>query len=154
MKIYLVGSLKDPDFSSIATWLRAEGFEVFDDWRSAGAEADTRWREYETRERRRGYADALFEPFATTAREFDCRHIDNSDLVVAVCPLEKLPGRSAIAELGYASRRGLPTAILLRGDPDEWDLMLPLVAEIFDAADDLLAWLRSQADSKMPSEEE
>jgi hypothetical protein len=128
MRIYLIGSLKDPQFELVADALRDAGHEVFDDWRGAGADGDARWRRYELNERSRGYIEAVFAPFATQGREFDRRNIVASDVMVAVCKERKLPGSSSVAELAYASL-GLnkPAYVLLNGEPDEWDLMLPLL---------------------------
>ena len=36
MKVYLIGSLRNPKVPKIAEKIRALGFEVFDDWFAAG----------------------------------------------------------------------------------------------------------------------
>ncbi len=139
MKVYLVGSLKDPDFPEVADILRQTGHEVFDDWRGGGHDGDHRWRDYEWIERDRGYAEAVYAPFATSNREFDRRNIVANDCVVAVCKKGHLPGRSSIAELAFAQRIGHGAYVLLNGEPEEWDLMLPLVVDkFFNTVDDLL----------------
>lgn len=143
--IYLVGSLKDPNFPATADALREAGYDVFDDWRGAGRDGDARWRDYELNERDRGYAQAVYAPFAENGRAFDVRNIEKSDVVVAVCQWGKLPGRSAVAELGYARRMHIPTFILLHGEPEDWDLMLPLVAHIVPSVDTLLEELSGLA---------
>jgi hypothetical protein len=131
MLIYLVGSLKDPDYPKTADALREAGYEVFDDWRGAGEDGDKRWRSYELNERGRYYHDAVYAPYAKNGRNFDRHNIGEADAVVAVCKAHKLPGASAVAELAFASMMlGKPAFILLNGDPYDWDLMLPLVAEI------------------------
>lgn len=143
MKVYLAGSLKDPEFPTVAEALRDAGHDVFDDWRGGGHDGDVRWRDYELNERSRGYIEAVNAPFAVSNREFDKRNIGACEVLVVLCKPGKLPGRSSIAELGYA-RWGLSqrTAILLAGEPEEWDLMLPLVAHaIFNTTEELLAWL-------------
>lgn len=132
MRLYLIGSLKDPNFPEVAGALREAGHDVFDDWRGGGHDGDHRWREYELIERDRGYAEAVYAPFAANGREFDRCNIDLCEAVIAVCKLNTLPGRSSIAELGYARwAKGKHTYVLLNGDPDEWDLMLPLVVKRF-----------------------
>lgn len=130
MLIYLVGSLKDPDYPKTADALREAGYEVFDDWRGAGEDGDKRWRSYELNERGRYYHDAVYAPYAENGREFDKLNIAMADAVVAVCKAHKLPGASAVAELAFAQSFDKPTFILLNGDPYDWDLMLPLVAQI------------------------
>jgi hypothetical protein len=139
MRIYLVGSLKDPYFPVIADALREAGYDVFDDWRGAGPDGDRRWRDYELNERGRGYHQAVYEDFAVNGRTFDTCNIVASDAVVAVCKKWKLPGASAIAELAFAKYTAeLPTFILMNGEPEDWDLMLPLVAQIVPDLDTLL----------------
>jgi hypothetical protein len=91
LKIYLVGSLKDPQFELVADALRDAGHEVFDDWRGAGADGDARWRRYELNERGRGYIEAVFAPFATQGREFDRRNIISSDVMVAGVQAQQAP---------------------------------------------------------------
>jgi len=147
MKIYLVGSLKDPDFPDVAERLREEGHEVFDDWRGGGHDGDHRWRMYEITERGRNYVKALAAPFATNNFEFDKKHLDWCEVAIAVCKEGKLPGRSSVAELTYVRwGRGRPTYILLNGEPEEWDLMLPLTAHgFFYTIDELIEQLKEDA---------
>ena len=47
--LYLIGSLRNPRVPELAKRLRQDnpGLEVFDDWYSAGIEADDYWKEYE-----------------------------------------------------------------------------------------------------------
>ena len=147
MNIYLVGSLKDPEFPHVADRLREEGHEVFDDWRGGGHDGDQRWHMYELNERCRNYVEALHSPFATNNFNFDKHHLDRCDVAIAVCKLGKLPGRSSVAELTYVRwALGRRTYILLNGEPDEWDLMLPLTAHgFFYSVDGLAAQLKKDA---------
>lgn len=138
MKVYLVGSLKDPEFPHVAEALREAGHDVFDDWRGGGHDGDARWRGYELNERGRGYVQAVYSPFAVNGRTFDRENIEASNVVVAVCKPGKLPGRSSIAELGHASKLRIRTVVLLNGEPEEWDLMLPLVVDHFLTSTDQL----------------
>jgi hypothetical protein len=144
MHIYLVGSLKDDNFPMVADALRAAGHEVFDDWRGAGCDGDARWREYELNERERGYVEALRAPFASNGREFDRKNIDDSDVVIAVCKPNKLPGASSVAEMAYARwHKGKYAIVLLNGEPNEWELMLPLAAtHVCNNLDEVLEVLR------------
>lgn len=142
--IYLVGSLKDPEFPKVAEALRDAGHDVFDDWRGGGHDGDARWRDYELNDRGRGFIEAVHAPFAVSNREFDRSNIERSNIVVAVCKAGKLPGRSAIAELAYAKLAlRIRSYVLLNGDPEEWDLMLPLVIDrFFPSIDKLLEVLK------------
>jgi len=143
MNIYLIGSLKDPDFPHVAEALREAGHNVFDDWRGGGHDGDHRWREYELNDRGRGYAEAVYAPFAVSGRAFDVANIERQDVVVAVCKERKLPGRSSVAELAYAKNNGILSYVLLNGEPDEWDLMLPLaVHRFFTSVAGLLEFLK------------
>lgn len=144
MKVYLVGSLKDPDFPNVAKALREAGFDVFDDWRGGGHDGDHRWRMYEMHERGRNYVEALEAPFAVNNFDFDKKHLDWCEVAVAVCKPNHLPGRSATSELTYVRwGRGKQTYILLNGEPEEWDLMLPLTAHaFFYKVEDLIAKLK------------
>lgn len=118
--IYLVGSLRNPKIPQIATILRAEGHDVFDDWYSPGHECDEKWKEYEGI-RGRTYLEALNGYHAWHQFEFDRTHIHRADIGVLVAPA----GRSAHLELGYMIGRGQRGYILLEGEPDpaRWDLM-------------------------------
>ncbi len=132
MKIYLIGSLKDPGFPEVASDLRAAGHDVFDDWRAGGKDGDVRWADYEMQHRGRGYIAAISAPFSACVREFDRQNICEQDCVIAVCKENSLPGRSSIAELAYAKLSlGRKAYVLLNGEPDEWDQMLPLVVDQF-----------------------
>jgi hypothetical protein len=67
--------------------------------------------------------------------------------MVVVCKPNKLPGSSSVAELAYASL-GLqkPTYVLLNGEPDEWELMLPLLNCMWaDSITELVEMLDVQA---------
>jgi len=57
-RVYLIGSLRNPNIPVVAGLLRAEGYDVFDDWFAAGPEADDHWMAYE-KQRGRTYDLAL-----------------------------------------------------------------------------------------------
>lgn len=118
VKIYLIGSLRNPKIPAIAKEFRDAGFEVFDDWFACGPEADDKWQEYENR-RGRNYSEALNGFAASHVFEFDKTHLDAADIAVLVCPA----GRSGHLELGYHLGRLKPGFILLEQSSERWDVM-------------------------------
>ena len=138
-RIYLVGSLRNPDIPDLANRLEAEGHEVFADWHGAGADADDSWRDYE-RARGRTYLEALRGPAARNIFEFDCRWLEWADTVVVV----GRPGLSAALELAWAVRGGAQGYVLLDGEPERWDCMLQFATEVFLDEELLLAVLEEK----------
>ena len=116
--IYLIGSLRNKDIPIVATKLRDDGYDVFDDWYAAGPEADDYWRQY-SQDKGQSYAEALNGYSAKHIFEFDKSHIDRCDASVLVFPA----GRSAGIEFGYTIGDGKPAWVLL-DDPDRWDVMV------------------------------
>jgi hypothetical protein len=58
--VYVIGSLRNAAIPVIAEDIRERtGFHVFDDWFSAGPEADDFWKRYEQEERGHTYLQAL-----------------------------------------------------------------------------------------------
>lgn len=138
MKIYLVGSLRNPKVRCVATLLRLEGHDVFDDWHASGPEADDIWQRYET-ERGRSYKEALDAPFATHAFEFDCAHLEDSDAVVMLMPT----GKSGHMEFCWAVRGGaLGYVLFLDGEPERWDMMYKFAHGVFFDVPSLIEELR------------
>ena len=120
MKIYLAGRLRDPQVREVAEHLREQGFEVFDDWHASHPDADDKWREYEI-ERGRDYATAIQESeYRKCVRDFDLKHLRQSDVLVVVGPV----GKSAANEMGRMDELGKPIVWLLEKDPERWDFML------------------------------
>lgn len=138
MKLYLVGSLRNPRVPELANKIRALGYEVFDDWFAAGPEADDKWREYEER-RGHTYAEALAGHAATHVFEFDRRHLEQSAVVVLVLPA----GRSGHLELGYALGQGSKGYILMDDEPDRWDVMYKFADGVFPTEGALLDQLQA-----------
>jgi hypothetical protein len=135
--LYIIGALKNSRIPEIGSTLRAEGFDVMDEWFTPGPEADENWQKYE-RQRGRSYAEALKGRAATNIFLFDRSYIDLADYVVLVMPA----GKSAMLELGYAKGRGKKAYILLDGqDPDRYDVMPAVADEVFETVDDLLTGL-------------
>lgn len=121
MKVYLIGSLRNPQIPLLAAYLRTNlpsPDEVFDDWYAAGPEADDKWMEYE-KDRGHTFIQALDGYAATHVYEFDKTHLDSCDVAVMVMPA----GKSAHLELGYCAGRGKRTIILMDGEPERFDVM-------------------------------
>lgn len=116
--IYLIGSLRNPIVADVAKALRDKGYEVFDEWRAAGPDADDHWRDYE-KARGHDYATALKGYPALHVFGFDKAHIDRADVGVLVLPA----GKSAHLELGYMIGQHKPGFILLDQDPERFDVM-------------------------------
>lgn len=116
--IYLIGSLRNANITTIAREVRTLGLEVFDDWFAAGPNADDCWQAYE-KLRGLSYPDALRSWAARHVFEFDKSHLDRSDAAVLVLPA----GRSGHLELGYMAGRGKPTYVLFDQEPERWDVM-------------------------------
>ena len=133
MTIYLIGSLRNPQIPKIATRLRTEGFDVFDDWYAAGPEADDKWMEYE-KARGHDFAQALQGYAAKHVYRFDLHHLNRADMGLLVLPA----GKSGHLELGYLIGRGKPGYILLDKEPDRYDVMYCFASGVFSKIDNLL----------------
>jgi nucleoside 2-deoxyribosyltransferase len=126
-KVYVIGSLRNPDVPFVAAQLREAGFDVFDDWYAAGPEADDHWKKYEE-SRGHTYEKALDGFAANHVFSYDKFHLDSADAAVLVLPA----GRSAHLEAGYMIGKGRPVFILL----DEvsgnlrWDVMYKFAAGV------------------------
>lgn len=138
MKIYIIGSMRNPKVTEVAKVFRSEGFTVFDDWISPGDKADEQWKEYEM-QRGRLFADALDGDHARHVFEFDKYHLLTANVGVLVLPA----GKSAHTELGFLSGVGTKTLILLDNDPERYDVMAQFGTEIFSSIDELVLWLKT-----------
>jgi hypothetical protein len=117
--IYLIGSLRNPSIPDIEAVLSSAGHNVFDDWWSAGPEADDCWQRHE-KEKGRSYREALHGYHAECVCEFDKKHLDRCDTVVLVMPA----GKSGHIELGYAIGAGKRAFVLFPdGEPERYDVM-------------------------------
>jgi hypothetical protein len=138
--VYLIGSLRNPEVPKIAEAIRlATGEEVFDDWFSAGPEADDKWRDYE-RSRGHSYQQALSGLAAKHVFEFDRLHLERASSVVLALPA----GKSGHLELGWAMGSGTPGYILL-DSPDRWDIMYQFATGVFSNLTDLVKELKTNA---------
>lgn len=137
MKIYLIGSMRNPKVPKLANELRVTGHEVVDDWFSSGPEADMFWREYELA-RGRDFQRALDGIHARHVFDVDKRWLDWAEIVVLVAPA----GRSGHMELGYSIGRGKHGYILLEEpNPDRWDIMYRFASGVTADPDELKSWL-------------
>lgn len=132
-RLYVIGSLRNPNIPNIGRQLRAAGFEVFDDWHAAGPRADDHWREYEE-SRGRTYIEALDGAAASNVFRFDKANLDKADAVVMVLPA----GKSAHLELGYVIGTGKPGYILQDPDDCRWDVMYRFATKVCDCVEDLV----------------
>ena len=143
MKVYIIGSLRNPKIPEVANTLQSEGFDAFDSWFSCGPEADDKWREHE-KFRGHTYAEALNGYAAGHIFQFDKSHLDTSDAAVLVMPA----GKSAHLELGYMIGKGKPGFILFDGEPDRLDLMPPnLATDFFFSREELFVALKNLKDA-------
>lgn len=140
MKIYLIGSLKNPEIPTIANELRAEGYDVFDDWYAAGPNADDHWRDYE-KGRERTFVQALNTVFARNAFEFDFRHLWAADVAVLVLPA----GKSGHLEAGWARGQGKSLYVLV-DSPDRWDMMYQFANGVTSNMDGIKYLLKRETD--------
>ena len=77
-KVNVIGSLRNPAVPELSARLRAEGYEVFDDWYAAGPEADDYWQKYE-QARGRSYREALDGHAANHVFDYDTYHLSTCD---------------------------------------------------------------------------
>lgn len=146
--IYLIGSLRNEKIPKIAAGLRAGGLEVFDDWYSAGPEADDYWKQYE-QERGHDYKQALENYPAQHVFEFDRYHLNRCDGAVLALPA----GKSGHLELGYARGLGHPVWILFDGKPadDRWDVMYRFANGVAYSVEELNDLIKSYIESTSTS---
>src|SRR3990167_1431867 len=140
--IYLIGSLRNPEIPSIGQKIRQAGFEVFDEWFSAGPEADDYFKKYHV-ELGIPYDQALKGHAAKHIFNFDKRHLDRADMAVLTMPA----GRSGHLELGYMAGKGKPTFVLLEEGNDRWDLMLQFADGVFFSLERLIESLQEEKSS-------
>lgn len=125
-RVYLIGSLRNPEVPELGRYLRTAHREVFDDWYSAGPRADDHWKEYE-QSRGHSFTEALAGRAATNVFRFDKSNLDRCDAAVLVLPA----GKSGHMELGYFLGCGKPGFILLPPDfDDRWDVMYGFATKV------------------------
>jgi nucleoside 2-deoxyribosyltransferase len=136
-RVYVIGSLENPDVPGAAEVLRREGAEVADSWHAAGPRADREWERYE-RARGRTMDQALRGLACRNVVAFDKRYIDMADIAVLVMPC----GRSGHLELGYAIGSGKQGIVYLPQEPERWDAMYGLAHEVVVGVEELAAAYR------------
>lgn len=139
MKIYVTGSLRTSTVPVYGKMLRADGFDVFDDWHAAGPRADDEWQRYEMN-RGRTWAEAMRGLAANHVFNYDRYHLNAADVGVCVGTF----GKSSVAEMVYMRcANARPTFLLIDEDPERWDVMLKFAfKDIFYEYDTLLTALR------------
>ena len=148
MKIYLIGSLRNPKVADLASKLEADlnaafaphTVEVWCDWFGAGYEADDKWQAYETA-RGRSMVDAIMHgDNAEHVWSYDKKHLDESQIAILMLPA----GKSGHLELGYMIGTGKNTVVYFDKEPERWDVMYKfcdmLVVGYEDLRDYLLSW--------------
>lgn len=133
MKVYLIGSLRNPDVPHLGNKLRQLGFDVMDHWWGGGPEADDWWQAYE-RIRGRSYREALYDHYSTHIWAYDKQHLNTCDLGIMIHPV----GRSAHIELGFLLGQGKPCYVLFDAEPERFDVMYRFVDDVFFDQADLL----------------
>lgn len=133
MRLYLIGSLRNPEVPRLAALLRKAGHECFDDWFAAGHEADEWWQKYE-KDRGHTYTEALAGWAAQHVFTYDRHHLDRCEAVVLMLPA----GKSGHLEFGYAVGRGKKGYILLDKDPERYDVMYAFATKVVDSRAQLL----------------
>lgn len=133
MKVYIVGSLRNPRVPEVAAALRDASFEVFDDWYSGGPEADDCWQKHQ-KSKGLTYKQALAGPAAQNIFAFDLKHIDEADAVVMVAPA----GKSGHLELGYAIGSGKVGLVLMEQEPERYDVMLNFADQVCESIEEVI----------------
>jgi len=135
--IYLIGSLRNPEIPTIASSLRAEGYDVFDDWFAAGSIADDSWRDY-SKAKGQTYKEALKDYAANHVYQFDLHHINRCDIGVLVLPA----GKSGHLELGYLLGQGKKGYIVADPNVERWDVMYLFATAVVYTYEELVSVLK------------
>lgn len=127
LKVYIIGSLRNPKIPEFANFLQQHGFEAFADWFAPGPAADDYWREY-AKARGWSYKQALESEAAKHIFDFDTFHLRKCDAAVMLYPA----GKSAHMELGYVMwHLGRPGYILIEEEPERYDVMIQFCKNIY-----------------------
>jgi hypothetical protein len=136
--IYLIGSLRNPNIPRIGDLIRKEvGIEAFNDWHSAGPDADDYLRDH-YRQRGFSYREGINSYAARHIYEFDFTHLNRVDGCVMVMP----SGKSAHLEFGYMVGKGKPSFILMDGEPERFEVMHNFATDIFLSEDEMIHGLQ------------
>ena len=146
MKIYLIGSLRNPEVPILGNELRTSGAEVYDDWYAPGPETDTFWKTYET-DRGHNYLEALQGYHARQVFEVDYHHLNMSHGAVLILPA----GKSGHLEAGFVAGQGKPLFILLDEDtPERLDIMTRFATQVFSDQKELIQIIEKYPWPKLP----
>ena len=138
MQIYLIGSLRNPEIPNIAAQIRTYGINVFDQWYSAGPNADDHLRDHFLAQGM-NHKEILQTAAAKNIFEFDKRHIEQSDALVLLMPA----GKSGFLELGWGMGKGKKGYILYDKDPERVDVMFQFANGVFYSVDSLVKELNN-----------
>lgn len=143
-RIYVASSWRNENQPTTVEILRAVGHEVYDfrnprpgDNGFAWSEIDPEWLGWDPR----SFRDLLDHPVAVGGFESDFDAMQWADTFVLELPC----GRSAHLEAGWAIGQGKPTAILLRPEGFEPELMYRMAATVVCDYHELFTWLRGLA---------
>ncbi len=143
-RIYVASSWRNSYQPTTVELLRGAGHEVYDfrnprpgDTGFAWSEIDPDWLAWKPRPFRR----ALEHPVAAAGFASDFHAMEWADTFVLDMPC----GRSAHLEAGWAIGRGKPTAIVMREEKFEPELMYLMAARLVCDYHELATWLRSLA---------
>ena len=136
-RVYLIGSLRNPEVALLGNRLRKLGIEVFDDWHAAGPEADDHWQAYE-KAKGNNYRQALAGAAAQNVFEFDKRNLLASDAVILVAPA----GKSGHLELGWSAGKGKKTCVFYTEEPERYDVMYNFCDYVALNEDEVINWIK------------
>ena len=136
--IYVIGSLKNDEITKVSKLLREQGFEVFDDWKAPGPDADDYLRDY-YRERGLTYSEILGSHGVQHVFNFDKFHLDRCDCALLVMPA----GKSGHLELGYTVGKGKPGFILMDQEPERVDVMHSFATKVFMNKEEMIEYFKS-----------
>ena len=137
--LYLIGSLRNERIPKLAVKLREENphMEVFDEWYSAGPEADDYWKAHQ-QSKGLSYQEALQGYAAKNVFAFDHKHLNRSTHALLVLPA----GKSGHMEIMYAAYGvGAKCAILLDLEDVRWDVMYQFIPTILNDESEVSKWL-------------
>jgi hypothetical protein len=140
MRIYVASSWRNQHQPDVVQCLRERGHLVYDfrnprpgDNGFHWSEIDPNWKTWSPEQ----YRAALEHPIAASGFSSDMKALDTSAATVLVLPC----GRSAHLELGWAVGKGQKTAILMRPEGFEPELMYSMVGMVSSDLNEIAAFL-------------